>query len=93
MEQSSDESISIWQWIWLLVLVSLPFVGLVALVYYAFIGENQSRKNYCRAVMIMLILLTAASVIIVVSIDPQTRTEFIRLMKEQYRELRGKVPL
>ena len=66
--------ISVWQWLLLFLLFALPCIGLVGLGILAFTGQNESRKNYCRASIILilaailiwggLILLVLSSVII-----------------------------
>jgi len=48
--------ISIWHWLLLFLLFALPCIGLVFLGIFAFIGENESRKNYCRASIILILL-------------------------------------
>jgi hypothetical protein len=54
-----DEPVSVLKWMLLILLVSLPCVGLVAIVVLAFVGENQTRRNYFRALIAwFLIVLT-----------------------------------
>jgi len=48
--------ISIWQWLLLFLLFALPCIGLVCLGILAFTGENESRKNYCRASIILILI-------------------------------------
>ncbi len=56
-KSGSDKNyISVWQWLLLFLLFGLPCFGLIFLILFAFIGENESRKNYCRAFIILLLL-------------------------------------
>ena len=48
--------ISVWQWLLLFFLFALPCFGLLILIVLAFTGENESRKNYCRASIILMLL-------------------------------------
>jgi quinol-cytochrome oxidoreductase complex cytochrome b subunit len=56
-KSGSDKNyISVWQWFLLFFLFAIPCIGLGVLIALAFVGENESRKNYCRAVLFMLLL-------------------------------------
>ena len=48
--------ISIWQWLLLFLLFALPCFGIVFIFYFAFAGDNESRKNYCRATLLLMVL-------------------------------------
>ncbi|HEV2692182.1 MAG TPA: hypothetical protein VG347_04740 [Verrucomicrobiae bacterium] len=48
--------VSVWQWLLLFFLFALPCIGLGILLTLAFVGENESRKNYCRASLILMLL-------------------------------------
>jgi membrane protein YdbS with pleckstrin-like domain len=48
--------ISIGQWILLHLLFAIPCIGFILLIVLAFVGENQTRKNYCRAAIILLLV-------------------------------------
>ena len=50
--------ISFWSWMFLLFVAALPCVGFIMVVVWAFIGENRTRKNYFRAVIVWQLIIT-----------------------------------
>lgn len=59
--------ISVGQWMLWLLLAAIPCVGLVVVLIMAFTGENQSRKNYFRALILWFVILVAAVAVIAVA--------------------------
>ena len=53
---SERNTVSIWFWLFAIIVTALPCVGTLAALFLAFIGENDSRKNYFRAVLIQQLL-------------------------------------
>lgn len=51
--------VSVWFWMFALFIMALPCVGLIMVVVWAFVGDNESRKNYFRAVIAWSLILTA----------------------------------
>lgn len=47
----SNDSVSVWFWMFALFVTSLPCVGLVMTIVWALVGENESRKNFFRAIL------------------------------------------
>ena len=43
--------ISVGSWMLMMLITALPCIGVVMIVIWAFIGENESRKNYYRALL------------------------------------------
>ena len=43
--------ISFWFWMFAFLVMALPCIGVIMIVVWAFVGENESRKNYCRAII------------------------------------------
>ncbi len=43
--------ISFWFWLLALFVVSIPCIGWIMIIVWAFVGENESRKNYFRALI------------------------------------------
>lgn len=50
----SEEVISTWEWVGSFLLASIPFVGLVVLLIWAFDGStNRNKANFARACLII----------------------------------------
>jgi hypothetical protein len=51
--------VSFWFWFFALFVLALPCIGVVMIVVWAFLGENESRKNYFRALIAWFLILAA----------------------------------
>ena len=51
--------VSFWFWFFALFVIALPCIGAVMVLIWAFVGENESRKNYFRALIVWFLLVTA----------------------------------
>jgi nucleoside permease NupC len=52
---------------WMMFVTAIPIVGLIMILVWAFTGDNESRKNYYRAILVwLLIAVTFAAVVILV---------------------------
>jgi len=49
--------VSVWFWLFATIVVALPCIGLVIALAFAFVGENESRKNYFKASIILQFLI------------------------------------
>jgi len=58
--------ISLGQWMLWLLLAAIPCVGLIVVIVMAFAGENESRKNYFRAIILWFVILAAVVALIAV---------------------------
>jgi hypothetical protein len=58
MAKSDKNYVSFWFWLFALFVVALPCIGIVMIVIWAFVGENESRKNYFRALIVWGVILT-----------------------------------
>jgi len=47
--------VSIWFWILAMVVMAIPCVNVVMVIVWAFYGDNESRKNYFRALIIIFL--------------------------------------
>ena len=56
--------VSFWFWMFALFVIALPCVGVIMIVVWAFVGENESRKNYFRALIAWFLILTVFWVVI-----------------------------
>ncbi len=52
--------ISIGQWMLLLLIAAIPCVNIIFILVMAFVGENESRKNYFRAMILWFVVLIGA---------------------------------
>jgi hypothetical protein len=51
--------VSFWFWMFALFITALPCIGIVMVIVWAFVGDNESRKNYFRAIIAWALVLTA----------------------------------
>ena len=58
--------ISVGQWMLWLLLAAIPCVGIIVIIIMAFIGENESRKNYFRALIAWFFIILALFFVIAV---------------------------
>ena len=56
--------VSVGFWVFALIVMAIPLVNIVMMFVWAFAGENQSRKNYFRATLILLALMIALVVVL-----------------------------
>jgi hypothetical protein len=47
-----------WFWLVAILVMAIPLINLVMSIVWAFAGENQTRKNYFRAMLVVLVLWT-----------------------------------
>jgi hypothetical protein len=47
---------------------AIPIIGLIMVLVWAFTGENESRKNYYRAILSWVLVLVALGVVLAVVI-------------------------
>ena len=64
MAKSDKNYVSFWFWLFALFVVALPCIGIVMIVVWALAGENESRKNYFRALIVWGLILTFFWVIV-----------------------------
>jgi hypothetical protein len=50
--------VSFWSWMFMLFVTALPCIGLIMVIVWAFVGENETRKNYFRALIAWFLILT-----------------------------------
>ena len=54
--------ISVGSWMGMMFVTAIPIVGQIMVLVWAFAGENESRKNYFRAILAWILLLVALCV-------------------------------
>jgi hypothetical protein len=57
-------AVSIWFWLGSFVVALIPLVNLVMYVIWAFAGENQTRKNYFRAIFLYFLLMVLGGILL-----------------------------
>lgn len=55
--------ISIGSWMGMMFVIAIPVVGLLMVLIWAFTGDNESRKNYFRAILSWVLILAALCVV------------------------------
>jgi len=58
----NKDYVSFWFWMVALFVMALPCVGFIMVIVWACVGENQSRKNYFRALIVWFLIMAALSV-------------------------------
>ena len=51
--------VSVWFWMFALFIMALPCIGVVMIIVWAFVGDNESRKNYFRALIAWFLIFVA----------------------------------
>ncbi len=63
MSNDTDRNyISVGSWMWIIFVTALPCIGLIMVIVWAFSGENESRKNYFRAMLVWLLIAIVVGV-------------------------------
>jgi heme/copper-type cytochrome/quinol oxidase subunit 2 len=67
MSNNEDSNyVSVGSWMWMMFVTAIPILGLIMILVWAFTGENESRKNYYRAMLSWILVLVALVVVLVV---------------------------
>ena len=56
--------VSVGSWMGMLFVTAIPVIGLIMALVWAFSGENESRKNYYRAILSWILILVALCVVL-----------------------------
>ena len=58
MSNENDKNyVSVWSWMWMMFVMALPCIGLIMVLVWAFTGDNESRKNYFKAILMWFVLV------------------------------------
>jgi hypothetical protein len=49
--------VSVGSWMWMMFVTVIPIVGFIMMIIWALTGENESRKNYFRAIFAWILVL------------------------------------
>lgn len=62
---SGEEPMSLGEWMLTLLVIAIPCVGIIMLFVWGFGDGNTSRKNFCRAALIYMLISVVLSIIFV----------------------------
>ena len=57
--QNDRNYVSVGAWMLMMLVTAIPVVGQIMIIVWAFAGENESRKNYFRAILVFFLLFVA----------------------------------
>jgi hypothetical protein len=58
MSNGNDKNyLSVGSWMFILLVAALPVIGVIMVLVWAFAGENETRKNYFRAIIAWLAII------------------------------------
>lgn len=63
---TNENYVSVWFWMFAQFVILIPLIGWVMILVWAYTGENESRKNYFRAVIIWWLLFIAFVLLVIV---------------------------
>jgi len=64
MAKGNKNYVSFWFWFFALFVTAVPCIGWIMIIVWAFVGQNESRKNYYRALIAWFLILTAAWIVL-----------------------------
>jgi hypothetical protein len=62
--QNDRNYVSVGGWMLILLVAALPIIGWLMVLIWAFSGENDTRKNYFRAILAWIVVVTAAVIVL-----------------------------
>jgi len=66
MNDNRDNNyVSVGSWMWMMFVTAIPIVGFIMMIVWCFTGENESRKNYFRAIWAWIFVFIALIVVLV----------------------------
>jgi len=85
MNNDNDRNyISVGSWMWMMFVTAIPCIGLIMMFVWAFTGENESRKNYYRAILAWIGVFIAVFVILAaIGQLPQIQTQLEDLIHKK----------
>jgi threonine/homoserine/homoserine lactone efflux protein len=61
MSSTQDNNyVSVGEWMFILFVGIIPVIGWIMLIIWAMMGDNQTRKNYFRAILVWIVVLVGA---------------------------------
>ena len=73
----NKDHVSFWFWFFALFVTAVPCIGWIMIIVWAFVGQNESRKNYYKAILAWcLILFVAWFVLMIFGFLPLIHQQF-----------------
>ncbi len=67
MAKGNDRNyVSFWFWMFAMFIMALPCIGFIMIIVWSFVGNNETRKNYFRAVIVWGLIYTVFWICLVV---------------------------
>ena len=65
MSNDNDKNyISVGSWMLMMLITAIPIIGQIMVFIWAFVGHNESRKNYYRAMLAWIVVVLAFVVVL-----------------------------
>ena len=64
MDNNDRNYVSVGGWMLMMLVTAIPVVGQVMIIVWAFAGDNESRKNYFRAILVFFVLFIGLLVLL-----------------------------
>jgi len=58
--------VSVGGWMLMMLVTAIPVIGQIMIIVWAFAGDNESRKNYFRAILVFFLLFVGLFVLLAV---------------------------
>lgn len=84
-EQEDRNFVSTKSWMGMMFVTAIPVIGWLMILIWAFSGDNQSRKNYFRAILSWLLILVVLSVAATLAISYLGEGPTIQRYLQQYQ--------
>lgn len=85
--QDDRNYVSVGSWMGMLFVTAIPVIGLIMVLVWAFSGENESRKNYYRAILSWVLILVAVGVALALVIGYLGGTPAIQKFIQDHQNL------
>ena len=63
-DKNDSNYVSVGSWMLMMLVTAIPCIGVIMIVVWAFTGENESRKNYYRAILAWFGILLVLSAVL-----------------------------
>jgi hypothetical protein len=67
--QNDNNYISVGSWMWMMFVTAIPVIGVIMIFVWAFTGDNESRKNYYKAILAWVLVIVLFFVALFVVAD------------------------
>jgi len=64
IDQDDKNYVSVGSWMGMMFVTAIPIVNLIMILVWAVVGENESRKNYFRAIIAWILIGVALCVVL-----------------------------